>query len=84
MVKKTWNAIANIQCRTRTVTDHFGKETSIHQETVRASMRQKISYFHREENNQVMETSKTCISNCATPYIGLLKKKCHHRKLHLF
>ena len=51
--KKTWNAIANVRCRTHIVIDHFKKETSMHQETIRASIRQKTSYFDLEEKKKV-------------------------------
>ena len=51
--EKTWNAIANVRCRTQTVIDHFKKETSMHQEAVRASIRQKTSYFDLEEKKKV-------------------------------
>ena len=51
--QKTWNTIANARCRTQTVIDHFKKEPSIHQEAVRASIRQKTSYFDLEEKRKV-------------------------------
>ena len=45
---KTWNAVGNVRCRQQTVVDHFNKDTSMHQEAVRAYRRQKSSYFDRE------------------------------------
>ena len=51
--QKTWNAIANVRCRTQTVIDHFKMETSMHQEAVRASVQQKTSYFDLEEKKKV-------------------------------
>ena len=51
--QKTWNAIANVRCRTQIIIDHFKKETSMHQEAVRASIRQKASHFDLEEKKKV-------------------------------
>ena len=50
---KTWNAVGNVRCRSQTVVDHLKKETSMHQEAVRAYKRQKSSYFDREEEKQM-------------------------------
>ena len=51
--QKVWNSVANIRCRTQTVNDHFRKETSMHQEAVRANNRKKSSYFDREEQRKI-------------------------------
>ena len=51
--QKLWNSDANIRCRTQTVNDHFRKETSMHQEAVRANNRKKSSYFDREEQRKI-------------------------------
>ena len=51
--QETWNAIANVRCRTQTVIDHFKKETSMHQEAACVSIQQKTSYFDLEEKKKV-------------------------------
>ena len=81
--QKTWNAIANVRCRTQTVIGHFKKETSMHQEAVRASIRQKTSYFDLEEKKKVTALKNDLCYKVFCSCIGLLRKKCHHRKLHL-
>ena len=51
--KPIWNTLPNIRCRTQTVTDHYSKETSMHQEAVQASMRHKSSYFDKAKKEKI-------------------------------
>ena len=45
---KTWNAVANVRCRTQTVKDHLRKATSMHQMAIESWKSRKTSYFDKE------------------------------------
>ena len=51
--KPIWNTTPNVRCRTKTVTDHFSKETSSHTEAVSAFRRQKSSYFDKKKDEKI-------------------------------
>ena len=70
-----WNSVANIQCPTQTVNDHFRKETSIQQEAVRANNRKESSYCDREEQRKINTLTNEVYYKVLTSLFWLAKEE---------